>query len=388
MAKLRKDLASLETGNYIKSMKLEIGDNVIRILPRNNNIDLLDIPYVEIAMHYGVGPDGISILCSRHIGASCPVCEYIYYLQAHNRVEEAQQIKPITRWIYRVLDLSEDTVKKLIVGPKIHKDILNYLNTPGYESILDVRHGQNVLIKRTGRSQRDTTYNVIVNPSKTPIKETEQKLRLFIKSIPTLDDLIVPMNWDTVEDILFSGCLKPKTWTEWIRERKDGGDGSDSVQVIVQKSKKKQQEEEYEEEQDDEEGINIEQDDEAIEDTIDADQDDTEENLYQYDDSDKKYKVDGERSNRNKYSTLKNLNKNEEVEEEIEEVEEEIEEEEIKVKKFRDKTQSYDQPSSDKTKQKTNKSMGDFFSNMMSKKQEEVPGKKKTNYKTPFSPPF
>lgn len=182
--KYRKQKAKDEGETGGNTMKLQDGTNLCRILPRDGTPEF----YLEVPIHFNVGPDGRYVRCIGRVdsegrpvpGTKCPICKK--FLQEKTRINtkygrnsddgkrEYLRAKdayhPKMRSYMNVL-LTDNTVKVLTAGPQIMGELLEMYVGEDAATIGDFTDPQDgswikLKKKRTGKSPRDVEYSVRV----------------------------------------------------------------------------------------------------------------------------------------------------------------------------------------------------------------------------------
>jgi hypothetical protein len=110
------------------------GDNVVRILPNAENAD--DLPYVKAVIHYiGVRKkDGsyaqVPVRCLADVDTNgkkvfageknCPICRKYDQLMKEGDKENARNLRPVSRYLYNVIDITARTVHPYAAPETVH----------------------------------------------------------------------------------------------------------------------------------------------------------------------------------------------------------------------------------------------------------------------------
>jgi len=221
-------------------IKLEDGDNYLRLLPPTleylaEEVDYISIDYI---MHFRVGYEGnyVHPICPKTQGRQhrCPICEAVNTLYATKDETDRQlasRIRAKTRYTFNVIDLNnlDKGIQILEQGSQIYTEILKFISNPKYSDILDLDKGRNVTITRIPEKESNNgfvKYEFIPDPDissvrdKLPTNWKEQiaKLKASVEKAKSYDELKgilegVPVDGaeETVEET--GGTSSPETET-------------------------------------------------------------------------------------------------------------------------------------------------------------------------------
>jgi hypothetical protein len=163
------DVKEPGTGGNVDFMKLQSGQNQLRIVGRPSLIEI----------HWEKAVDGTTkkVICP---GAGCPVCKGGHV--------------PMARYQVQVIDRADGKIKVLEGGPTIFNSIKSYA--------MDADYGDptkyDMKVKKEG-SGRETKYTIVAAPKKSDVKPEELKLMEESKS---LEEVNKPK---TIEEIMQMG---------------------------------------------------------------------------------------------------------------------------------------------------------------------------------------
>lgn len=174
----------------IKQYKVkEDAKNALRIMPPT-----WDDPEhygVDVWVHYGVGPDNVSVLClQKHLGKRCPVCELRTKLQAAGDEEEAKALRPGKAVAMYVVDRDNESegVMAWRAPFSLDQDILALCVDESGEllNIDDPKEGYDIYFSTAGKGiQRK--YKTVRTAKKPSTVST--KLMSFVEETPLPDAL-------------------------------------------------------------------------------------------------------------------------------------------------------------------------------------------------------
>ena len=176
-----------------KSFKLQVGDNVIRILPDPTDIEN-GKPYYEGYVHRNVGPDKRLVTCGKdiHGKGKCYICDKeipkLIKSGRDSKLERAKLMEPVPNFVVQVAWL--DLKSERMLGPKpwyvpvgkssksLDNKVLTLLFSPR-RSYEHPKKGYNISINRTGTGFKDTRYGIPEpDDEPTPVpKEIMRKLK-------------------------------------------------------------------------------------------------------------------------------------------------------------------------------------------------------------------
>jgi hypothetical protein len=133
--------------------------NYIRILPPWSDDN---IPYREIAYHYGVVEKRALVCPRKTYSEPCPICEAADGMFETGRDEDKEIGKKLNsrrRYFYNIIDRDDEAkgVQVFGCGVTIHRAITGLFNDPDWGDITDPEEGFDVIIERAGTG-RDTEY--------------------------------------------------------------------------------------------------------------------------------------------------------------------------------------------------------------------------------------
>ena len=192
-------------------LKLEDGENYLRLLPPTLEYLKEDVDYISIdyLMHYRVGYEGnySHEICPRTNGRQhkCPICEAVNKLYAtkdESDKTQASKIRAKTRYTFNALDFNnlDKGVQIFEQGSQVYTEILKFIANPKYSDILDLDKGRNVQIKKIPEKESPTgfvKYEFMPDPDITSVREQlpkdwkEQivKLKASVEKPKSYDDL-------------------------------------------------------------------------------------------------------------------------------------------------------------------------------------------------------
>jgi len=141
-----------------KYFKPSDGENIVRILPYENKEDGLF--YIETANH-AVDENGKTtylncIHHSSHGEKKCPICQVYFDLWKLADTEHNEALKKFAsshragkRFMYNILDRSDNNVKIASVGIKLHELVGDYFFDEDYGDLTDVEEGYDFKINKT-----------------------------------------------------------------------------------------------------------------------------------------------------------------------------------------------------------------------------------------------
>lgn len=203
---MMKDNVGMDKAYY----NLEDGKNEIRVLPRSMKFFTKegdDDFAFKFYVHYNLfDKSGFKMLvCRKTLGEACPLCDFIKKSNLPNLSK--------ARYVYNVLDLSDNQVKILTTGPMVYGQILNFLLNPDWGDICGVKDGRDVTITRVPAAKSPNgrvSYNTIPSPQQKDITE------------------ILPEHWEeTVDSLEQQGIpfiFSEEKMAELIDIYKNGGD--------------------------------------------------------------------------------------------------------------------------------------------------------------------
>lgn len=178
-------------------------ENWIRILPPT-----WDNPQhygLDIWVHYGVGPNNASVLCTnRMLKEKCPLCEAEARAEAQGR-EDSRQFKPTRRVLVWLIDRNEEKNSPLLWAAPwtVDRDISKVSRDRQTGELYQIDHpeaGYDVTFDREGEGMNVKYVGVALARRPTPVAENYLK---FITENPVPTSL----NWRSYEEVqaLFEG---------------------------------------------------------------------------------------------------------------------------------------------------------------------------------------
>jgi len=210
-------------------LKLEDGDNYLRLLPPTLEYLKEDVDYISVdyIIHYRVGYEGnySHEICPRTNGRQhkCPICEAVNKLYATKDESDKQlagRIRGKTRYCFNVIDLNnlDKGVQILEQGSQIYTEILKFISNPKYSDILDLDKGRNVTITKIPEKESSTgyvKYEFIPDPDVTSTKEK------------------LPKDWKEQITKLEKSMEKPKSYDE-LKKILEGTSGEEEEETAVE----------------------------------------------------------------------------------------------------------------------------------------------------------
>ncbi len=176
--KLEEKKSEYTPGEKIEWFKPVDGDNLIRILPKGD-----DVPYVEVRLHYisvkkkdGTVVHGFPVRCWNDLDSEekCPICEYASNLmksKSEKDQENGKRFRASTRYLYNVIDYQNKAVKPASFTTTIHEQIVGNLFDMADEDILDVETGNNwkLIRKKKGKEAFQVDYQLRLDVRKSAV---------------------------------------------------------------------------------------------------------------------------------------------------------------------------------------------------------------------------
>lgn len=222
------DARNARGGSSVKYFTPKQGMNRVRLLPPwlEDNVQCEDV-YKEVSMHFGVGPNGMSFVCSCQ---GCPICEFVERLRNSgdpSDLETSEIIKAKVRYSSNIIDLDDpiytekdvqeyrskmkDPTKEVpfavgdskiqlfSYGSDVCGKLLRLFNALKLD-ISDLDHGYNVIIDRSGTG-RNTKYNsVMIHPEQKGCvlskKGKDLSTSEALKVIPNLSLILIPKSME------------------------------------------------------------------------------------------------------------------------------------------------------------------------------------------------
>lgn len=172
--RLKKEAENRGNFEKIDWFKPEMGDNMVRILPRGD-----DLPYVEVYVHYipiqkrDGGTVNIPIRCLTDVEKDCPLCN-AYEKMVKKDKEKAKNLLRRRVFLYNVINYSpkERKVQPYAAGIQVHEQIMGYAADVAEEDV-------NVFSEKSGRDWKIVKSK---NPAKKGNFAIEYKVRPSIKA--------------------------------------------------------------------------------------------------------------------------------------------------------------------------------------------------------------
>lgn len=222
------DARNARGGSSVKYFTPKQGMNNVRLLPPwlEDGVQCEDV-YKEVGMHFGVGPNGLSFVCS---GQGCPICEFVERLRNSGDpadLEMSETIKAKVRYSSNIIDLDDpvytekdvqeykskmkDPTKEVpfavgdskiqlfSYGSDVCGKLLRLFNALKLD-ISDLDKGYNIIIDRSGTG-RNTKYNsVMIHPEPKVCVLSKKGKALStseaLKVIPNLSLMLVPKSME------------------------------------------------------------------------------------------------------------------------------------------------------------------------------------------------
>jgi len=180
-------------------LKLETGNNHIRILPRLNADGTRNFQFWNtVSVHWGVGPQKRAIACSRQFGKPCVLCEHLQQLRAAGNVEQADSMRAKDTHLIGVSPTADpNTTKYVRCAATVMEGILKYANDPNWGCPSDPESGYPINISKSGSGQKGTKYQVQAAPNKGPIDAA------LLSSLPDLTGVFPDMSPEETRALLF-----------------------------------------------------------------------------------------------------------------------------------------------------------------------------------------
>jgi len=193
--KMRRDKAARKGGDFLK---LQVGDTVVYVCGPSRAED--DVNYLEVTVHYGVGPDEKMAICldpssnpiilnpviqkflaekGIDVSGGCPVCNALPSMDPDTR----KRCSGSDRFLFQVVpfkfrptnsapwtDLGGESIAPLFVGQTVWDGITDVLLEEG--DICNPEGATLVKINRTGTGPRDTRYKCAADSDtiRTPLR--------------------------------------------------------------------------------------------------------------------------------------------------------------------------------------------------------------------------
>lgn len=193
-----------EGGNFEKVpwWSPKTGDNIVRILPNPNDVD--DIPYVKATIHYiGVRKkDGsyaqVPVRCLNDTDSNgkkifatekfCPLCRKYEQLMKEGDKENARNLRPISRYLYNVIDITGRSVHPYAAPETVHGFITEHSGDLENPFDLDSGRDWKIVKKVDPRKAKNLGTSYSARPG---IKDTAlpEKLRHLVEEAMDLRTL-------------------------------------------------------------------------------------------------------------------------------------------------------------------------------------------------------
>ena len=201
--------------SYVKGdflwYKSKEGENSIRIMPRSPNEDFDkwgDHWGIDIYLHYSVGPDNGTYLCSdKMLGEPCAVCEAKREIEDQDEADKLKWSRRILCWL---IDRSDEKT-----GPKLwsmphgtSKDVSAVSQVKGTGEILLIDHpeeGFDVYFDREGEKMRTKYKRVEVARDSSPLSDNEKQQLKWLGYVTEnpLSEILEFFPFDHIEKVLF-----------------------------------------------------------------------------------------------------------------------------------------------------------------------------------------
>jgi len=211
LKKVKERYDQISTGQFWTPKE---GVNLIRILPPYGESGYF---FREVDMHFGVGKNGESFVCTRAEGGRCYACDKLEELRASEdpeKVNLARKFVPRHRVLYNIVDLNEPSkgVRIFSSGVSIFKDILSYFADPDWGDITDPEKGYDIKIIREGTGL-ETSYRVQARKNPTPIADPEWLTQLY-----DLDSVVQLLPYEKQQEIIEGTANHVETTAEETEE--------------------------------------------------------------------------------------------------------------------------------------------------------------------------
>jgi hypothetical protein len=171
LAAMRAKLAKLSGKGNDAMVKLEEGENTLRIIPL---VESPDNPFLELFFHYGLG--GKNWLSPQSYGERDPIAEFADALMSGQRLtkeefKEAVKFRPQARTYALVINRAKENEgpKFWSFGQTIYKKLLEIMADEDYGDITDIQNGFDLKVTYTPKEKSDTNYaKTDVMPRRTP----------------------------------------------------------------------------------------------------------------------------------------------------------------------------------------------------------------------------
>lgn len=192
----------------ISMFKAREGEGTVRILPPTWDLDGKwgNDWAIQIYMHYGVGPDEASYLCSDKLkGEPCPVCE----ARRDADGDEAQQLKPSWRALCWIIDRANEKAGPQVwsMPATVFREINNRSVNKKTNAVIcidDPEEGYDVVFNRVGTDLRTDWNGINIDQDPSPIHDDEKKQARWLKYIEEnpLPDCLNFYDPDYIEKVL------------------------------------------------------------------------------------------------------------------------------------------------------------------------------------------
>lgn len=177
-------------------------DNWIRILPPT--FDGAEHFGMIIYVHFGVGPDNVTLLCERRSGdGRCPICDDQTKAETQGKDELAKELKPTKRVLIWLIDRKDDkvTVPKLWAMPQsVNEEICALCKDPRSGAIIMIDNpdiGYDNMFKVTGKRPNIKYIAHMIDRTSTQVEESYLE---YITQHP-LDKVINHRSYEQVKSI-------------------------------------------------------------------------------------------------------------------------------------------------------------------------------------------
>tara|TARA_R110000737_G_scaffold342841_1_gene368110 strand:+ start:2502 stop:3320 length:819 start_codon:yes stop_codon:yes gene_type:complete len=194
-----------ESNSKLPYITLKDGNNVIRILPGNDEVPF----YAETAIHR-IPQDGQtydrSVHCLKMHGDNCPLCDLYYALWdgVNNETSEdpakdkklANKIRARSRYYFNAIDRGdEDKVKVFSVGIKLYKTVIGSLLDEDYitedeENLADLQNGHDYKIHKVMEDGWPKYDGSMPRPKVTPAMATKKGISEVMDSLHDIKALV------------------------------------------------------------------------------------------------------------------------------------------------------------------------------------------------------
>jgi hypothetical protein len=211
---IKKKLAELSGKNNKKNTmwRPEAGKTyTVRFLPMSNSDGS---PFKELWFYYGIG-DSAGLLTLHQFGKPDPIQELINKLrsdESKNSYELAKKLYPKMRAYGAIIVRGEEDkgVRLWSFGKTVYQDLLEIMLDGDFGDITDPKKGFDIKVsceQQPGKQYADTKVRSRPNPS--VLSDDSQTTRLWLDSVPNVDEMFVPKDYDELKKIVDSWISPP-----------------------------------------------------------------------------------------------------------------------------------------------------------------------------------